>query len=65
VNERNQPIAIVTDPEESFLERMRRVDRERQVGDPQWLRRARAGALYGIDADGHPIVKDLTGRGAA
>jgi hypothetical protein len=65
MHERNQAIPIVADPEEGFLERMRRLDRERQAAGPQWLRRARAGALYGVDADGHAIVKDLTGRGAA
>lgn len=54
----------VTNPE-TFLERIRRQEADRQGRAPQWLQRARSGALYGTDAEGRPVVKDLTpGRAA-
>lgn len=46
----------------AFLERMRQRDAAQRP--PQWLQRARAGALYGTDTNGKPIVKDLTGQAA-
>ena len=42
---------------------------ERRGGEarriPTWLQRARAGALYGYDADGRPVAgKSMDGRAA-
>ena len=42
---------------------------ERRGGEteklPTWVQRARAGALYGLDDNGHAVAgKDMTGRAA-
>lgn len=54
-------ITVNPEPEPQPVERRS----EERPFVPVWLRRAREGALYGYDAEGNPIAKDMSGTAAA